>query len=52
MMVGNSANDLLAIEEADIGVLTLQQEENVPEKLYNISDVVIYNIKDILAIDF
>jgi Cu+-exporting ATPase len=52
MMVGNSANDLLAIEEADVGVLTLQQEENVPEKLFNASDVVIYNITDILAIDF
>lgn len=52
MMVGNSSNDLLAIEEADIGVLTLQQGENVPEKLYNNSDVVVYNIKDILDIDF
>ena len=52
MMVGNSANDLLAIEEADIGVLTLQQEENVPERLFNAADVVIYNIKDILDIDF
>lgn len=52
MMVGNSANDLLAIDEADIGVLTLQQEENVPERLFNAADVVIYNIKDVLAIDF
>jgi soluble P-type ATPase len=52
MMVGNSANDLLAIEEADLGVLTLQQEENVPEKLYEAADVIIYNIKDILNIDF
>ena len=25
MMVGNSSNDVLAIEEADVGVLTLQQ---------------------------
>lgn len=52
MMVGNSTNDLLAIEEADIGVLTLQQDENVPDKLYNAADAVVYNIKDILAIDF
>ena len=52
MMVGNSSNDLLAIEEADIGVLTLQQEEDVPDKLYNTADVVIYNIKDVLTIDF
>lgn len=52
MMVGNSANDLLAIEAADIGVLTLQQEENVPERLYNTADVIVYNIKDILDVDF
>lgn len=52
MMVGNSANDLLAIEEADIGVLTLQQDEIVSEKVYTKADVVVYNIKDILTIDF
>lgn len=52
MMVGNSANDVLAIEEADIGVLTLQQEENVPKKVYDKADHVIYNIKDILKIEF
>ena len=52
MMVGNSANDLLAIEEADIGVLTLQGGENVPDRVYNNADVVVYNIKDILDIDF
>lgn len=52
MMVGNSANDILAIEEADIGVLTLQQEESVPEKVFNKADIVIYNIKEILDIDF
>ena len=52
MMVGNSSNDLLAIEEADIGVLTLQQGEDVPEKLYKGANVVVYNINDILDIDF
>jgi Cu+-exporting ATPase len=52
MMVGNSSNDLMAIEEADIGVLTLQQGEFVPERLYNSSDVVIHNIKEILDIEF
>jgi Cu+-exporting ATPase len=51
MMVGNSANDLLAIEEADVGVLTLQQDETVPGKLYETADVIVYNIKDILNID-
>lgn len=52
MMVGNSSNDLLAIGEADIGVLTLQQKEKVPEKVYDEADVVVHNLKDILAIDF
>jgi Cu+-exporting ATPase len=52
MMVGNSSNDLLAIEEADVGVLTLQQKEDVPQKIYNAADFVVYNIKEILDIVF
>jgi Cu+-exporting ATPase len=52
MMVGNSANDILALEEADIGVLTLQQDENPPRKVFDAADVVVSNIKEILNIDF
>jgi soluble P-type ATPase len=52
MMVGNSSNDILAIEEADIGVLTLQQGEIPPEKVHGTADYVIENIKDVLKIDF
>ena len=52
MMVGNSANDIPALKEADIGVLTLQQGENVPPKVYDAADVVIHNIKEILDIKF
>jgi len=52
MMVGNSANDILALEEADLGVLTLQQGEETPEKVFNAADVVVKNIKEILEIDF
>ncbi|MGA2675935.1 MAG: HAD family hydrolase [Methanobacterium sp.] len=52
MMVGNSSNDLLAIEEADVGVLTLQQKEDVPQKVYDVADFVVYNIKEILDIEF
>lgn len=52
MMVGNSSNDKLAIEEADMGVLTLQQEENIPESLLKVADVVVNNIKDVLDLDF
>ncbi|NYB52057.1 MAG: HAD family hydrolase [Methanobacteriaceae archaeon] len=52
MMVGNSANDILALEEADLGVLTLQQDENPPQKVIDAADVVVKNIKEILEIDF
>ena len=52
MMVGNSSNDLLAIEEADIGVLTLQQKEVVPQNVYDAADFVVHNIKEILDIEF
>ena len=52
MMVGNSANDILALEAADVGVLTLQQEENVPKKVYDAADYVINNIIEIIDIEF
>ncbi len=52
MMVGNSSNDVLAIEEADVGVLTLQQGEIPPVKVNGTADYVVKNIKDILKIDF
>ena len=52
MMVGNSSNDVLAIQEADIGVITLQQGEIPPDKVNGTADYVIENIKDVLNIDF
>lgn len=52
MMVGNSVNDVLALEEADIGVLTVQQKEENPQRVYDAADVVVENIKEILDIDF
>ena len=52
MMVGNSSNDVLALKEADVGVLTLQQGEIPPEKVHGSADYVIKNIKDVLKIDF
>jgi soluble P-type ATPase len=52
MMVGNGSNDILAFKEADIGVLTLEQEEDVPEKVFDAADEIVYNIKEILDIDF
>ncbi|MDD3985035.1 MAG: HAD family hydrolase [Methanobacterium sp.] len=52
MMVGNSSNDILALEEADIGVLTLQQNDKTPAKVYATADYVIKNIQELLNIDF
>ncbi|AEG17081.1 HAD family hydrolase [Methanobacterium paludis] len=52
MMVGNDLNDILALKEADIGVLTLQQDKNVSKRVYDAADFVVENIKEILKIDF
>ena len=52
MMVGNSANDILALKEADLGVLTTQQTEETAKKVFDAADVVVSNIKEILDIDF
>lgn len=52
MMVGNSVNDIFALEEADIGVLTEQQKENNPERLYAVVDMVISNISGLLDVEF
>ena len=52
MMVGNSSNDILALEEADIGVLTLQQGDTTPDKVFKAAKYVVNNISEILNIDF
>jgi soluble P-type ATPase len=52
MMVGNSVNDVLALKEADIGVLTVQQKEENPQIVYDAADVIVANIKEVLDIDF
>jgi soluble P-type ATPase len=52
MMVGNSSNDILALQEADLGVLTLQHGEKTPSKVFKAADVVVGNIKEILDLDF
>jgi soluble P-type ATPase len=52
MMVGNSSNDILALEEADIGVLTLQQGDETSDKVYKAAEYVVNNISEILNIAF
>ncbi|WP_460008627.1 HAD family hydrolase [Methanobacterium movens] len=52
MMVGNGSNDILALKEADLGVLTTQQKEDLPQKVYDAADVIIENIEEIKNLDF
>lgn len=49
-MVGNHTNDQLAIEAANIGILTLEQGENVPDMLKDSADHIIYSIGDVISI--
>ena len=49
-MVGNNTNDQLALKQADLGILTVQQGEDLPEQLYTSADYVISSIVDVLKI--
>jgi Cu+-exporting ATPase len=52
MMVGNGPNDVLALKEADISVLTLEQEEHMSNELKSKAKHVINHITEILDIEF
>lgn len=52
MMVGDGLNDVLAFSEADISVLTIEQEEEVSPKLINTTDYIIKDIYEVTSIDF
>jgi Cu+-exporting ATPase len=52
MMVGNGPNDVLAFEEADLAVLTLEQNEKVSKKVFDAADIVITQICQVLEIEF
>ncbi len=52
MMVGDGLNDVLAFEQADISVLTIEQAEEVSPKLMGKTDFVIDEITHVCDIDF
>ena len=53
MMVGDGPNDVLAFQQADSAVLTIEQHDGeFPEKLKDYADFVIEDISEVLQIDF
>lgn len=49
-MVGNHTNDELALKQADVGILTLEQEETVPDTLQNSADYIIHSLGEVIEI--
>jgi soluble P-type ATPase len=47
VMIGDGINDRLAIEAADVGILTVQQEDPRPQALYDSADAVVSDIRDV-----
>lgn len=52
MMVGDGINDLLAFKNADVSVLTIEQEEEVSPKVMDKTDYIINDIFEVTTIDF
>ena len=52
MMVGDGLNDLLAFKNADVSVLTIEQQEEVSPKMMDKTDFVINDIIEVTQIDF
>lgn len=52
MMVGDGINDIIAFNQADVSVLTTEQEEEISPKMLDKSDYIINNISEIVNIDF
>ncbi len=50
LMVGDGINDLCAMQNADIAVLTVQQAGDRPEELYREADYVVKSVEDVVTI--
>ncbi len=50
MMVGDGINDLCAMQNADIAILTIQQTADRPIELYDEADYVVKNVSEIVTI--
>lgn len=50
LMVGDGINDLCAMQNADIAILTIQQPGERPEELYREADFVVRNVSEVVSI--
>ncbi len=50
LMVGDGINDLCAMQNADIAILTVQQPGERPEDLFREADYVVENVNEVVAI--
>jgi soluble P-type ATPase len=50
LMVGDGINDLCAMQNADVAILTIQQEGDRPEDLYKEADHVVKNVSEVIPI--
>ena len=50
LMVGDGINDLCAMRNADIAILTVQQPGDRPEELYKEADYVVKSVGDVVTI--
>jgi Cu+-exporting ATPase len=50
LMVGDGINDLCALRNADIAILTVQQPGDRPEELYKEADYVVKNVQEVIPI--
>ena len=50
LMVGDGINDLCAMQNADIAILTIQQTGDRPEELYTAADHVVKDVRAVLPI--